>query len=178
MRIFIGVSFDKDTTQYIEEVQNKISNFDFKAKLVEPENFHLCLSFIGNVDESDVDNISEKLNKICKTHPGFKIDLTGVLIIPNESYIKVLAIGVSEKSGILNDITKAILKEIGGNVKPPHITLCRVKGVGDKKRLVRDIKNLNVNLKDVGIDSIKIVESVLSKSGPKYNIIKKIELSR
>ena len=55
MRAFIAIPCPDNLKKGIVRVQDKIKDLG-KLKLVEPENLHFTLKFLGNVDEKKIDN--------------------------------------------------------------------------------------------------------------------------
>jgi len=97
--------------------------------------------------------------------------LTKVKFIPNDKFIRVIAIDVVG----LDDLSKFIEKEVGGDVKPPHLTLFRVKNIKDKKALL-ELEKIEINEK-IFVDKICLMKSTLTPKGPIYEIIDSFELS-
>jgi len=168
VRCFIAVYPIK--SQKIYELQEKIGKL-IDGKKVEKENIHITLSFLGEKQESEIDSIKEKLTTIVKNSYKREAILTGIKFIPNNKFFRVIAIDVAG----LNDLSEIIEKEIGGDVKPPHLTLFRVKNVKDKKALL-ELGKIEINEK-IFVDKICLMKSILTPKGPIYEIIDSFELS-
>src|SRR5437899_5956355 len=95
VRIFIGILVPSEIRNNIINVQKKLNNLAINAKMVEPENLHISLSFLGEVDDEKVDGISEKLDLLGKNYQKFEITISGIKFIPSENYFRVLAFDVS-----------------------------------------------------------------------------------
>lgn len=178
IRCFIGVLIPESVRDGIVSLQKSIELLPCSCKMVERENLHICLSFLGDVSEDEVGLVLKNLEEICSNHNNFEVEAEKIKLIPNESYVRVIALDVSNKSSTLEKISSEIKEKIGGSVKPPHITLCRVKRVSEKKKFLDSIVNLRpaTGLKFI-VDSIDLIKSKLSPRGPTYIAIKKIELS-
>jgi len=168
VRCFIAVYPIK--SQKIYELQEKIGNL-ISGKEVEKENMHITLSFLGEKDESEINSIKEKLSKTAKNSYKREVVLTKMKFIPNDKFIRVIAIDVAG----LDDLSNIIEKEVGGDVKPPHLTLFRVKNVKDKKALL-EFGKMEINEK-ILVDKICLMKSTLTPKGPIYEIIGSFELS-
>ncbi|MEM5802023.1 MAG: RNA 2',3'-cyclic phosphodiesterase [Candidatus Aenigmatarchaeota archaeon] len=166
MRVFIGIFVPDDLKEKILDLQNQIKNLPLEVKMVEAENLHITLSFLGEISEEKIMLIKDKLDQITKKHKKFEANINGIKLIPNQNYIRVIALDVI--SNELNRISHEIKEIIGGDVKPPHLTLCRVKNISDKSNTVRQL--LKLGLKEViEIKSICIIKSVIKKTGPEYS---------
>ena len=63
MRCFIAIDLDKKVKKEIERVQ-KIVGSHFRGKLVEPENLHITLKFLDDIDDMTIDAVKERLSLI------------------------------------------------------------------------------------------------------------------
>jgi 2'-5' RNA ligase len=130
------------------------------------------LSFLGEIDETKAKDVAAALDSICANYKKFDADVSGLKMIPTESYIRVLAVGVSDPEGALERLSKDIKNVIGGDVKPPHLTLCRVKSLSDKPRALSGLTGLkNVSLGKCVFKSVRLMKSDLTRSGPVYTVL-------
>lgn len=167
-RLFIGIFVPKDLKDKIIFLQNKIKSLYSGCKLVEPENLHISLSFLGNTPDEEILNIQEKLGVVCKNYKKFDVNVSELKIIPSEKYIRVLALDL-QSDGILESLSKEIKKNVGGDVKPPHLTLCRISSpVDDKEKFVSDLKRIDWTVGNFATTSVSLIKSVVTRSGPIY----------
>ena len=153
----------------IVNIQNSLSKLPIECKMVETENLHICLSFLGDVDENAIGDMCKKLDHICSRHQASDVEISGIKFIPTENYCRVLAFDCH--SGLLKAIGRDIEKGIGGDAKPPHITLCRVKNIREKEETVNEIKKIDSNIGNFRVCSLQIIKSRLQKSGPIYTVL-------
>ena len=177
LRLFVCIWIPDELKEKIVNLQEEIKNIPITAKFVERENLHLTITFLGNVRDEEVDSLKKKLDMTTKHIKKFQINLSGLRVIPNEYYVRVLGVGVKDSEKIID-----LIKNIGGSVGGKYyetnkLTLCRVKRVRDKKMLRNFIeKNQNVEIGNFEVKSIALVESVLTRSGPLYKTLHKFEL--
>ncbi|MEM5836151.1 MAG: RNA 2',3'-cyclic phosphodiesterase [Candidatus Aenigmatarchaeota archaeon] len=176
VRCFIGYILPQDIKTKIAELQKKIETWPLKCKFVEKENLHICFSFLGEIKEMEIEKISEKIDIISRKNRKVEAIINGLIAIPNPNYIRVIALKIVE-SNSLKQIFSDIVKEIGGDSKPAHITLCRVKYVENKNELRRKIEEENKEHGTLKIEAIQLIKSELKRSGPVYSIIHQAELS-
>lgn len=170
VRCFIGYLLPEDKKEYIEEIKEEIKNLPMKCKFVERENLHISFSFLGEVEEKEIEKVAKELESICKKFLSFDVAIERIKLIPNEKYIRVLALDITPDPK-LEKIIKEIKERIGGDVKPPHLTLCRVKSIEDKTYLKQEIKNMKIKKIFLKIDKIQLIKSKLDRNGPKYSVI-------
>ncbi|MFH7903457.1 MAG: RNA 2',3'-cyclic phosphodiesterase [Candidatus Aenigmatarchaeota archaeon] len=171
MRAFIAYFLKEDLKEKIEKIQKELKNLNaFQAKFVEKENLHLSFTFLGEVE--DVNPIIKKLESF-RNYGKIEAKLKNLLLIPSKEYFRVIAIGV--ESDKAEKLRKEIFEKIGGDSKPLHLTLCRVKSVSNKQKVLEYQQKFNLE-EDIVIDKICLVKSTLTFSGPIYEIIHEISL--
>ncbi len=174
MRCFIGIFPPRSVREEILRVKKSMESLPMKCKFVEPENYHISVSFLGEISENVLNEIKKKLEKICENFPKFNVRLNKIVFIPTEKYFRVIAFDVSDGKDFLIKLSKDVKKTIGGDTKPPHLTICRVKKVEKKEDVLNKLKNIEVDINFLA-ESVCIVKSELSRKGPKYTVMKKIE---
>ncbi len=170
MRAFIAIPLPKEVISDCKDLEHKLKNTGVKMKLVEPENLHITLKFLGNIDENTVNRIKEILDSI-KSEP-FKAKTSFVGCFPNPDFIRVVWLGVESKEieSIQRDIDKE-LEKLGFDRERnfvPHITLARVKEKPNKK--LKELIGMRVN-KEFEVDRILLMKSTLTRGGPIYDVI-------
>ncbi|MEM7821737.1 MAG: RNA 2',3'-cyclic phosphodiesterase [Candidatus Aenigmatarchaeota archaeon] len=177
VRCFVGYILPEDVKIRFVELQKVIEKWPMRCKFVERENLHLCFSFLGEIDENKITQISKSLDSIGEKFKKNEVKIDGLIPIPNQNFIRVLVLKIIE-SEYLNEILKEILNEIGGEAKPPHVTLCRIKSIEDKKEVKEKIKEeMKKDHGEFVIEAIQLIKSELKKTGPVYSIIHHVEFS-
>jgi 2'-5' RNA ligase len=177
VRCFIGIFLPNEIKSKIISLQNKLKLLPMKAKFVEPENLHICLSFLGEVEEQKIEILSKILDSIARKYKKFEVNVSGIKIIPNEKYIRVLALHIKDENKNLEKMSKDIKEKTGGNVKPAHLTLCRVKNILNKNELLEKIKKLDSEIGRLVVSSVFLIKSTLQKTGPIYSVLHESNLS-
>jgi 2'-5' RNA ligase len=175
-RLFVGIFLPDELKESISEIQDSITKMPMRAKLVEPENLHLTVTFLGETPDEKIDEISKKLGSVCSRYKSFTAKIGGVMLIPNENYIRVIALDVKSNNDVLENLRKDIVREIGGDSYPVHLTLARVREVADKNFVRENSKSLNVE-KFFSVDSVHLIKSTVSRRGPVYESIHESELA-
>jgi 2'-5' RNA ligase len=158
----------------IVPIQEEIKRLPIVCKFVEKENLHICFSFLGELKESSLEEVEHSLEILTKDFKSIKVRVDGIKLIPNENFVRVLALDVV--SDELELLMAKIKKEVGGDVKSPHITLCRVKNIRNKEYVIQKLKEIKVEEFKFLVDSICLIKSELKRSGPVYTIMKKFNL--
>lgn len=158
----------------IVKIQNILKKLPMDCKMVESENLHICLSFLGDVEEGKIEDIEEKLDSICQRYKSGEVTVSGINLIPSEKYFRVIAFDC--QSGILRSLGRDISKEIGGDAYPPHATLCRVRNAQKKEGVVDKIKKIDPYVGKFTVSSVEIIKSQLGKPGPIYTTLYRSKL--
>jgi len=165
-RLFVAV-YPIPFKEEIVELQKKLSCF-IVGKVVEVENLHLTLSFLGDVEEKAVEEIKKKLEEIASFFTPFEIAFDGIKLIPTPRFIRVIGLETTSKS--LWNLAKTVEKTVGGDVKPPHLTLFRVKKVKDRASLLRLVESIKFS-RSMIVEDIKLMKSTLTRKGPIYEAV-------
>jgi len=171
MRLFIAIDTPEDVKEYLVIVQKQIEDKNNKIKFV--NSFHLTLKFLGDVQSNNLEEIKNNLKKI--TFNTFPVVLDDLGVFPNESYIRVIWVGLKPEEQIIE-----LQKDIDENLKnlfkkeknfKPHLTLARVKLIKDKEKFIDKLKNLQVKKLSFEVNSFSLIESKLTPKGSIYNTL-------
>ena len=80
----------------IATFQGQIKQTGGDVKIVEPQNMHFTLLFLGEISEEDVALLQERLSAI--KYQSFEAELTGTGVFPNPSRINVTWVGVDSSA--------------------------------------------------------------------------------
>ncbi|MFH1403135.1 MAG: RNA 2',3'-cyclic phosphodiesterase, partial [Candidatus Altiarchaeota archaeon] len=110
MRTFIALPLSIETIESLARVGRVLSSCG-GMKLVEPENMHVTLKFLGEVGEDDVEGIIEGLWFI-SGQKSFKIQVKGLGVFPNMENVKIVWAGVSEGEDQVMKLQALIEKQL------------------------------------------------------------------
>ena len=64
IRTFVAIPLPESIITFIRKLQDGIRDYGFKARWVRPENIHLTLKFLGDIDKSDTEKIGDAMSEI------------------------------------------------------------------------------------------------------------------
>jgi len=177
------IAIDIPTNKQLLEVENEIKNTGADLKLVEPENIHVTLKFLGDTYEEKIDEIEDIIKNSVKNIKPFNIKLKGSGVFPNKNYMKVIWIGL-ENAELIAEIAKKIDKQLESLGFEPekrgfsaHLTIARVKSPRNKEKLLKIIeKYKDVEFATIDINSVKLKKSDLTPKGPIYTNLREVKL--
>ncbi len=170
MRLFIAIDVDEEVKKSLKPILSSLSKYR-GVKAVEPENVHITLQFLGEVPESKVEVISDRLSRI-KIAP-FKVKLTNVGFFPNRSRARVVWIGVEgDMLGKLAEEVRREMRKIGYREDKEfvaHATLARIKKTPpDLNKLIEEVENFKFSGEWM-VKEFKLKQSKLTPKGPIYS---------
>ncbi len=181
MRAFIAVPLPAALQEQIwKEISPLRSILNPKIlRWVAPENIHLTLKFLGDTPEEKLDDLKKILAEEMIKIPSFEMHLRKIGVFPNLSCPRVIWLGV-EGSGKLLTVYKsvqAVSRQIGSVPEKrrfsAHLTLGRVKGRGQNKRVSSQIRTRieespPYDFGKVRVKSVHLFESKLKTQGAEY----------
>jgi len=182
VRTFIAIDIKSPNVLVkIENVMSYINSLNVLMKLVEIENLHLTLRFLGEVEPFIIQEIVKHvINNI--DFKCFSVELKGIGAFPSINRPRVIWIGLIDDNDYLKSIKEEIdsrLIRIGISIKKeefiPHLTIARLKS-NPSNNLKEFIKNYsNFEFGTIKVDSIKLKKSTLTKQGPIYEDIATVQ---
>ena len=164
MRCFVAVDIDPSLTGKVTELQKPLHGLD--VKLIEPQNLHFTLKFLGEVD--DVAEIESRLDKLAKSTGFFSINISGIGVFPNEQFISVVWVGAPKLETLQVSVNNALSGLLDVEKPIPHMTIARVRSQTYRKELVEFVSKHTGEVGSMRVDCIKLKKSTLAGSGPIY----------
>jgi len=181
MRVFVALPVSENVRRQLTAVQEKVAGIG-AVKLVEPENIHLTLKFLGEVGEGKLGEIRAGLRGASECRP-FVFTLGGVGVFPKPSYVRVVWAGVCEGKKEVTELhgrVDRLLEPLGflpDKKFHPHATLARVKHLGEKKGLYMLLdENRGKTFGSCTASEIRLMESQLTPKGPGYTVLEHVPL--
>lgn len=184
MELFRGfIALEVPVTDQILQFQRDIRKTDANVKLVEPENIHITLKFLGDTSINQIDMIKTILNDAVSSVKKHTVTLEGTGVFPNENYIKVIWIGMN-KTEKLSDIadelnqncTKIGVKKDKRGFSA-HLTIGRMKSAQGKDQIIDLLRKYEEMLfAEVPVNKINLKKSTLTPKGPIYETLYTVSL--
>lgn len=135
-----------------------------------PDQWHITLAFMAEVEEWRVDPLVEGLAEIARRHPPLTLRLQGAGAFPGPEAARVLWIGVEDTSDRLPRLARSVRgvcnnagARPAGRRFSPHLTVARFRRPTEATRWIRALETLDAPRWAAG--SMTLVESHLA-GGP------------
>ena len=189
LRIFIAIPLPERLLTRLGEVQYRLEGkvSPRSVRWVKPEGVHLTLKFLGDTPRDEIPTIVEALTVVARNAPSFALTAEGLGGFPSPGRPRVLWVGVTEPTGRLKILYRAIEEAMTAlGYKPerhgftPHLTLGRVRrgASRDDRALISDaVTGTKVGeLAAFEADRLEVIRSELKPSGAEYTTLKRFKL--
>ncbi len=181
VRSFISIDLeDQQILSRIASILSSLQSLGGDLKPVERENIHLTLKFLGNVSAPRLGEVKSSLQQVIFS--AFTAEIKGAGAFPNLNHMNVVWVGVNEGWSQVEQIYEQVEKLLSGlgfrrEHRPfsPHITIARVRSGGKRDEVASFLQRLTEeSFGTITVDKIRLKQSILSSSGPKYSTLLEI----
>ncbi|MFH0791569.1 MAG: RNA 2',3'-cyclic phosphodiesterase [Candidatus Omnitrophota bacterium] len=189
MRAFIAIDLPQEVKNYLANLQTRLKTSGADVKWVEPQNIHLTLKFLGEIDEKTLHKIISILEDIAIEKNSYPINLSSLGAFPKINCPRILWVGINKGEKETKEIAKKLeetIEKIGIPAEPKpfscHITIGRTRSMLNRDKLIENLKIQDNNLKkenlEFDVTKISLFKSTLTPKGPIYEVIKETELPK
>ena len=182
--MFIAVEIEEGIRKKLVDAQHRLMKVGANIKWVEPENIHLTVKFLGNVDPQLTVKICEVIERATKGFAPFAVEVVGLGAFPPKGAPRVVWAGVTDETSRLLKIHDALnsgLVPLGIPYEKrnfhAHITLGRVRSP-KKADLIREELRLlsEERFGSIVVEALTLFASELTERGPVYTPLAVVSL--
>jgi 2'-5' RNA ligase len=186
LRSFIAVEISPNVRARAAKLIQELKTGDAKVSWVQPQNLHLTLVFLGDIQMIEVPQICEAMSRAVAELPPFDLEVRGAGAFPDANRPRTIWLGVgrgTEEMVALHAAVEDALVDVGyrpeGRRYRPHLTLGRVRQAPrNSAPLVRLLQERRDYLADVmSVADITLFSSELTKEGSVYDVLSVAELA-
>jgi 2'-5' RNA ligase len=186
VRTFIAVEISSEVRGKTQRLISALAATSANVKWVEPENLHLTLKFLGDVEMLEVPQLCQAVDEAVADLPPFDVQFHGAGAFPSVERPRTVWVGMtagSEEMVALHDALEQRLAALGfrsdGRRFRPHLTIGRVRSSSPSE--IRVLASLLADQRDfVGgsgdVSEVVVFSSELSRAGPAYEPLSHAEL--
>ena len=185
LRTFIAADVEQFTRDRLIGVQSQLAGLTSDVRWVEPDNMHITLLFLGEVDVRETPRICKAVEESVKPLAPFSFDVVGLGAFPTPRRPRVLIAKITEGAEQLTALHEAIepaVLALGGyrrEERPftPHVTLGRVGKDADADSLAQAIGKFAAwTGGQTRVRQVLVMSSELGPDGPEYAILSRAKL--
>jgi RNA 2',3'-cyclic 3'-phosphodiesterase len=178
VRSFISIDLeDQQVLSRVTSILSSLQALGGDLKPIEQENIHLTLKFLGNVSVPRLGEVKSSLQQL--VFPTFTAEIKGAGAFPNLNHMNVIWVGVNEGWTQVEQVYEQVEKLLSAlgfrrESRPfsPHITIARVRSGRKRDEIANFLRHLSEeSFGTVPVDKVRLKQSILSSSGPKYSTL-------
>jgi len=184
-RTFVAIDLNADVRRRAKTLLNVLSRGTSGVRWVAPDQLHVTLKFLGDVDDTRFYAVCEAVRKAVGGRAPFSLACRGVGAFPDLSRPRTVWLGIEDPDGQLAELQTDVERQLRELDFPeenrpfrPHVTLGRVQDYA------RDLDSLQEALEAqaefdahwLTIESCTVYASELRRAGPVYSVLGRIPL--
>ena len=184
MRTFIAIEIPSEVKSALAALQDDLRRAGADVSWTRPENIHLTLRFLGEVDERRIGEVERVCVDSAAEFRPFTLRLNDTDVFPNARQPRVLWPGLAgeiekavEMRKRLNDGLALIGFELEEKDFHPHLTIGRVKSNKNARELLALASARQVPALSFVVTEIVLMKSELHPAGARYTPIAKVSMS-
>ena len=186
LRTFVAVAIDKPIRDRVVALQETLARAGVEVKWVEPENLHLTLLFLGEVEDKAVPAVCQAVSDCTGQHAPFEMGIETAGCFGNPRRPRTLWVGVGQGTQelvALHDALEPPLLELGCYRREerqytPHLTLGRVKSDRPSDKLAMALaRQAGWKGGQIQVRELLVLSSDLRPEGPQYTVLSRAKLS-
>ncbi len=174
MRAFVALEVQGSVADSLMEFERELEATGADLKLVEKENLHLNLKFLGEIGDAQAAEVSSRLGTL--SLKGAEVAIRGAGAFPSPGRPRVVWAGVApEHEHLVAPIAGRVVELLAGlgekDDRPfrAHITLGRVRTSRNARELAELLRQSAAReFGKLRLEEVKLKSSVLTPSGPVY----------
>ena len=175
MRAFVALEISNPALDSLVEFVEELRATGADIKLVERQNLHFTVKFLGEISESQVAEVGSRLGNL--RLKAVDVEVRGAGAFPNPSRARVVWAGVArDHEAVVAPVAQQVLDSLEGigerDERPfrAHVTLGRVRSGRNFRQLEQFLRdNSDRPFGVVRLSHLKLKSSVLSPGGPIYS---------
>jgi len=185
IRAFIAIPLPGNILTEVRRVQESLKRVPHKFRWVRPENIHLTLKFLGDIDATATAVIFEAMRETAREFMPLSLSVRGLGVFPGVRRPRVLWAGLAGQTGRLIELQHTLetyLEDKGYDRDRKksfkgHLTIARVKGRVDSAKFVETLETVGRFETDpFTADRFILYQSDLKPSGAVYTALKTARL--
>lgn len=186
VRSFIAIELPAAVLSLLDSVQQELKVLRLKARWVRPQNIHLTLKFLGNINSGEIEKIGRAMVDATVDSAPFTLTIGGIGFFPDIKRPRVIWVGLDGAKPALFNLQRNLADRlaIAGFPKEKrsfkaHLTLGRIRQAVNPNIVDQAIQGYS-DLGDLKftVNRIILFKSDLKPSGAEYSHLKQMDLRK
>jgi len=182
IRSFVAIELPEHVIALLRGVQQDLSGNKFRVRWVQPDNIHLTLKFLGNIDSNDIDGIGAAMSNTIQGCGPITLYAEGVGVFPSVKRARIIWMGLSGHVQRLSEIQRKLEKNLAAIGFPEenrsfkaHLTIGRFKSAVNPKVIEPIVhKYSTLRSEEFTLNQFVLFKSELTPSGPVYSALQRV----
>jgi len=184
IRTFIALELPPAVFSLLHKVQQDLKRINIRARWVRPENIHITLNFLGDINPGDIDKIGVAMTAAAIEFPPVTLTVRGIGVFPGIKRPRVIWVGLGGDIRSLLSLQSRLEQELAGAGFPKdkrafkaHLTLGRIKqsaGPAVNRQMISEYATLSSD--EFSCNQVILFKSDLKPSGAVYSKLKQTNL--
>ncbi len=186
IRSFIAFELPEAVISLLGKVQQELKSLRLKVRWVRPENIHLTLKFLGNINPGDIENIGGAMSDAARDCAPFTLTVGGIGFFPGIKRPRIIWVGLGGEIQVLLNLQRNLEDRLATVGFPKekrsfkaHLTLGRIRQAVNPSKIGQAIQEYS----DSGnqkftADRVILFKSDLKPSGAEYLQLKQVGLGK
>ncbi len=188
LRTFIALRLDDAVRSTLRDVAQALQTRLAESKLrwVPPENLHLTLCFLGDVESARIEELAEKVRQRVASLAPFTCELEDLMLFPSPRRPRVIAVGLGAEHELaqLADAVAQGVRDTGFATEErsfrPHITLARLARPAQRRGALPADALQGIELPHIEqwVRAVELFRSRLLPTGAVYSSLSRCPLAK
>ena len=184
IRTFIALELPPAVFSLLHKVQQDLKRINIRARWVRPENIHITLNFLVDINPGDIDKIGVAMTAAAIEFPSVTLTVRGIGVFPGIKRPRVIWVGLGGDIRSLLSLQSRLEQELAGAGFPKdkrafkaHLTLGRIKqsaGPAVNRQMISEYATLSSD--EFSCNQVILFKSDLKPSGAVYSKLKQTRI--
>jgi RNA 2',3'-cyclic 3'-phosphodiesterase len=184
MRVFIAIELPDEVKDALAALQNELRKVQTEIGWTKPENLHLTLKFLGEVEADRLSDVNQACAAAVARVSPFSIGVQDTGVFPTLKQPRVLWVGLAEGLAELQTLHKKLDENLHAlgfaqetRAFKPHLTLGRVKSLKNVSEVTAKLLAYHLPELSFHAHELVVMQSQLHPAGSIYTPLAKCLLS-
>lgn len=185
MRVFIAIELPTEVKVALTALQNDLRDTPADIAWSRPDNFHLTINFIGEVEAEQLSIITNACSDAAASVQPFVLQLNGTGVFPNDRQPKVLWVGLTGEMDKLQSLHRTLKDNLHAagfaqetRAYHPHLTLGRVGNSRNVGAVTAQLQMVELPVLPFSVSELVVMHSHVQSAVLTYTPLAKCPLKK